>query len=214
MGMSGFQHICYIVNLENKNSTANRFVVGSNINQIAYLSHHSAFEYHGLVHQIFYELHIGSDKVFRNFEFEGISYKYVKSHFNNGVVIPETNSKIRVTNLERTVVDCIKNIDLARGTEELFQCLDSVLTLNNDRLFEYLMLYDIQFLYQKAGYIFERYKVDFGIKDELIDACRQKVSECIRYFHEDAREGNGIFVKKWNVIVPRNIHDNGTTIFV
>ena len=33
--------------------------------------------------------------------------------------------------------------------------------------------YDIQFLYQKAGYIFERYKTDFVIKDELIDACQR-----------------------------------------
>lgn len=195
------RNLYYCVNLENRNSTANRFVIGSNINQTAYIFYHSAFEYHGLAHQTFYEISIASDKVFRNFDFEGITYKYVKSHFDNGVIVPETNSKIRVTNLERTVIDCIKSIELAGGIEELFQCLDSVLMLNNDKLFEYLNLYDIQFLYQKAGYIFEKYQKDFSIKDELIDACLQKVGSSIRYFDEDARDGNGLLIKKWNLIV-------------
>lgn len=211
------KNLYYCVNLENKNSTVNRFVIGSNINKTAFLSHHSAFEYYGLSHQTFYELYVASAKVFKNFEFEEITYKYVKAHFDNGVIVPETNSKIRVTILERTVIDCIKNIDLAGGTEELFQCLDSVLTLNNDRIFEYLELYDIQFLYQKAGYIFERYKADFAIRDELINACQQKVGEGIRYFDDDARAGNGVLVKKWNLIIPRGMNNDfnqGATEFV
>ena len=127
------KNLYYCGNLENKNSTANRFVVGSNINPTAYLSHHSALEYHGLAHQTFYEVYVASDKVFRNFEFEDITYKYIRTHFDNGVMVPEFNSKIRVTNIERTVVDCIKTIELAGGTEELFQCLDSGLTLKHDR---------------------------------------------------------------------------------
>jgi predicted transcriptional regulator of viral defense system len=199
------RNLYYCVNLENKNSTANRFVIGSNINNTTFISHHSAFEYYGLAHQTFYELNISSEKLFRNFDFEGITYKYVRSHFEQGVMTPETNSKIRVTNLERTVIDCIQNIKLSGGTEELFQCLDSVLILNNDRLFEYLILYDIKFLYQKAGYIFEKYQKNFNVKDEIIKSCQQQVSNSIRYFDEDAREGNGSLIKKWNLIVPKNI---------
>lgn len=211
------RNLYYCVNLENKNITVNRFIVGSNINPTAYLSHHSALEYHGLAHQTFYEVYVASDRVFRNFEFEDITYKYVRPHFDNGVMVPESNSKIRVTNVERTFIDCIKNINLVGGMEELFQCLDSVMTLNNDRLLEYLNIYDIQFLYQKAGYIFERYKTDFGIKDELIDACQHKVGDGIRYFDEDAREGKGVLVKKWKLIIPKGIDNDfsqGVTEFV
>ena len=211
------RNLYYCVNLENRDSTANRFVIGSNINRTAYISHHSAFEYHGHAHQTFYEISVASEKVFRNFEFEGITYKYIKSHFENGVMVPETNSKIRVTDLEKTVIDCIKSIDLAGGTEELFQCMDSVLTLNNDKLFEYLNLYDMQFLYQKAGYIFEKHQKDFGVKDELIRTCLKKVGSSIRYFDEDARAGNGMLVKKWNLIVPASrVKDSsqGVTEFV
>lgn len=114
------RNLYFCVNLENRNSTANRFVLGSNINRTACISHHSAFEYHGLAHQTFYEISVASDKVFRNFEFEGITYKYVKSHFENGVMVPETNSKIRVTDIEKTVVDCIKSIYLTGGAKNSF----------------------------------------------------------------------------------------------
>ena len=61
------RNMYFCVNLENKNSTANRFTVGSNINLTAYLSHHSALEYHGLAHQTFYEVYVASDCVFRTF---------------------------------------------------------------------------------------------------------------------------------------------------
>lgn len=68
----------------------------------------------------------------------------------------------------------------------------------------------MQFLYQKAGYIFEKYQKDFGVKDELIYTCLKKVGSSIRYFDEDAREGNGRLVKKWNLIVPESqVKDSG-----
>ena len=70
----------------------------------------------------------------------------------------------------------------------------------------------MQFLYQKAGYIFERYKTDFVIKDELTDACQKKVGEGIRYFDEDAREGNGVLVKKWKLIVPKGIDNDSNQV--
>lgn len=102
----------------------------------------------------------------------------------------------------------IKNIDLAGGTEELIQCLESIPALNSDKLFKYLSMYDIQFLYQKSGYFFEKYQKDLGIKDELINTCLDKVGNGIRYFEEDARDGNGLLVKKWNLIVPKGFEIN------
>lgn len=86
------RNLYYCVNLENRNATANRFVIGSNIKDTSYISHHSAFEYYGLANQTFYEMSIASDSVFRNFDFEGITYKYIRSLYDLGVVVPETNS--------------------------------------------------------------------------------------------------------------------------
>src|SRR5665647_2432276 len=57
----------------------------------------------------------------------------------------------RVTNLERTVIDCIKDMDKAGGIEEFLINLCNVSSLDSEKLMQYLIMYDIQFLYQKAG---------------------------------------------------------------
>lgn len=69
-------------------------------------------------------------------------------------------------------------------------------------------MYDIQFLYQKSGYLFEKYQKDLGIKDGPINNCLVKVGNGIRYFEEDARDGKGLLMKKWNLIVPKGFEIN------
>jgi len=66
-------------------------------------SHHTAFEYHALANQVYYEVYISSEAKFKDFEFEGAQYKYVTSKFSNGVIKLKNTEGIRVTDLERTV---------------------------------------------------------------------------------------------------------------
>jgi len=179
------------VNLQNGESAANRFMIGSNINNTAYISHHSAFEYYGFTNQVFYDIYVSSDNRFATFGFEGITYKHVRSNTEKGIVVSETNAKIKVTDLERTVIDCIKDIDLAGGAEELLQCLELVTSLDNGKFYAYLNEYDTQFLYQKAGFIFERYRESLNITDDLINYCLDKVKDCVRYFDHATKEEKG-----------------------
>jgi predicted transcriptional regulator of viral defense system len=60
-------------------SNASKYQIAYVINDGAYLSHHSAFEYMGITNQIFHVIFVSSDKYFNDFEFEGIVYKYIPS---------------------------------------------------------------------------------------------------------------------------------------
>ena len=53
---------------ENGGPVANRFQVASAITPSSYVSHHTAFEYYGTVDQIFYEVYVGSEMRFHDFE--------------------------------------------------------------------------------------------------------------------------------------------------
>ena len=55
---------------ENGGPVANRFQVASAITPSSYVSHHTAFEYYGTVDQIFYEVYVGSEMRFHDFEFD------------------------------------------------------------------------------------------------------------------------------------------------
>ncbi len=62
---------------------------------------------------------------------------------------------VRITDLERTVIDSIRDFNKIGGFEELLNCLESVHYLDETKLKRYLDIYNTQGLYQKA-------RVSFG----------------------------------------------------
>jgi predicted transcriptional regulator of viral defense system len=195
------RELYYTVNLENRNTTANRYIIASKINKDAYLVCHSAFEIHGFANQVSFEAWVASEKRFKDFEFEGTRYRYAGKGINIGIIHYKLNSKIKVTDLERTVVDSLKNIEYAGGLHELDECLTICPMLDNHKLQNYLAKYDIQFLYKKAGYFLERYQKQLGVANDLLELCEQKSGRSLRYLGAEAQNGSGKLIKRWQLIV-------------
>ncbi len=199
-----------IVNLENRNATANRYVIASRINKGAYLVCHSAFEIHGYANQVSFETWVASEKRFKAFEFESTRYRYAGKGIDVGIIQYKLNPKIKVTDLERTVVDSLKNIEYTGGIHELDECLAICPVLDNQKLNNYLAKYDLQFLYKKAGYFLERYQKQLGTSNDLLDLCEQKSGRSLRYLGEEARNGSGKLIKRWQLIVPGDLESRGS----
>lgn len=81
---------------------------------------------------------------------------------------------MRVTDLERSVLDCIDAVEKVCGLEELDNCLDAIPSLDEDRLRRYLPLYDKAFLYQKTGYLLEKRQSDLKLSDNFFDFCQKE----------------------------------------
>lgn len=189
------------VNVADGSVVASRYHIACGINETAYLSHHSAFEYAGMANQVYYEVYVSSKIKFADFEFEGITYKYIPSKLNAGIVEPKNTQGIRVTSLERTVVDSIKDFEKIGGLEELLNCISSISQLDEKQLVEYLDAYDIQFLYQKTGFILEYYRNELKISDEFIDYCKNKIGKSTRYLTKDS----SMYCNEWRLVVPDNL---------
>lgn len=177
---------------------ASKYHIACGINETAYLSHHSVFEYAGIANQVFYEIYVSSSTRFTDFKFEGITYKYIASKLDDGVVVLKNTLGIRVTTLERTVVDSIKDFEKIAGLEELLNCISSVPYLNEKQIIKYLDAYNMQFLYQKAGFLMEHYKKELQLSDEFIDYCKSKTGKSTRYLTKDS----GTYRKEWKLVVP------------
>lgn len=193
------------VSLETKQTVANKYEIGSNITDNSYISHHSAFSYYGLTNQVFYEIYVSSDTRFNDFQFEGITYRFVQSKFNNGTVRPNTNPLIKITDLERTVIDSIKDFEKIAGLEELLHCLDMITYLDDEKIKKYLQLYNLKFLYQKTGYILEYYKKSLKLSDSFFDFCQKNIGKSIRYFLKNMRKDDSVFNDKWQLITPEDL---------
>ncbi len=203
--VTGVKKNLYVCNdMQNKSPVVDRFKIGSSITKGAYISHHSAFEFHGVGHQLFFEVYISSNFVFKSFDFDGLTYRYVASKSKEGVETYATNRGVCVTNIERTVIDCIKDLSLAGGIEELLQCLSLITFLDSKKLIEYLKIYNIQFLYQKAGYILEHFKEEIKIEDSFFELCKSNIIKSKRYLTFKG-DNNLVYSSKWRLFIPENL---------
>lgn len=186
------------------NLLADKFEIASHVSESAYVAYHTALEFHGLAHQTFYSIYVMSESRFNNFEFDGCEYLWCGDNVGRiGVTTPIGNDKVKVTDLERTIIDCIDRIDRAGGIEELLHCLEGVIMLNEKKLTEYLELYEKSFLYQKVGYLLERLHDRIHISESFIEMCREKGHKAVKFLTNDSFSDT--YIKQWNLYVPNTI---------
>ena len=188
---------------ENGGPVANRFQIASAITPSSHVSHHTAFEYYGITDQVFYEVFVGSETRFHDFEFDGYTYHYVKNEIREGIVLPEFGGGVKITDKERTILDSIKNLNLIAGLEEVLSCVTSVRVIDETKMLKYLALYDNAFLYQKTGFIFSEYQIELDISDEFINICKDRSGSSKRYLTNGINEP--AYSGEWKLVYPQNI---------
>ena len=93
------------ISIETKQPVPTRYQIVSRLFDNACVSHHSAFEYYGYANQVFYEVYVTTDSRFSDFTYDGITYSRVSPRIGSGITT--TNTGIRITDIERTVIDSI-----------------------------------------------------------------------------------------------------------
>ena len=184
---------------------ANRFQIASKITPTSYVSHHTAMEYYGITNQVYYDVYVASETSFREFEFDGYTYRYVASNDMEGVETPAFSGGIRITNIERTLVDSVKDMDKIAGIEEVIQDIGSVKHMQEKRVLKYLKLISNQFLYQKMGFLLSGHKEQIGLSDEFFDICKSQIGKSKRYLTKDMSGGQ--YIDEWKLVVPENIYN-------
>ena len=200
------------VNGENGGVVANKFQIGCSINEGAYISHHSAMEYYGIMDQVFYDVYVTSTKSFSDFEFEGYRYHHIYPSIECGVQEQEYSGGIVVTDKERTVLDSIKDMDKIAGIEEVLSNVEASGRLQEKKLLKYLEQYNNQFLYQKVGYLLSLPPDKHGLSETFFELCKTKIQKSKRYLTKDVTGGE--YVSTWQLIVPSNLNNmkNGDII--
>lgn len=185
------------ISLETHQPVANRYIIASHINEGATVSYHSAFEYYGYANQVFYETHVTSESRFCDFEYDGVSYQRIAPRITSGVT--EING-VRVTTLERTVIDSINLFEKNGGLEELLRCIALIPSLDESALAQYLSEYGNGFLYQKAGYILSAFATPLGLSEAFFDLCKEHLPKGKSYLHS-ATQGF-VWHEKWKMYAP------------
>ncbi|MBO5476193.1 MAG: transcriptional regulator [Clostridia bacterium] len=204
------KHNLYAVcDIEHKSVIADQYMIASKIKEDSYISYHSAFDYYGVKNQMFYTVYVSSKNKFENFEFDGYDYTFINSRYNFGIVQKE---KVRVTDKERTVIDCIDKTGLAGGDEELLLCLELMGKLDGDKILEYLKHYHSKKLYAKVGFMLELLKDSFGVDKKVIEECKKNINDKRYYFDNETKRNENKCINRWNLIVPKIFLTRGGTL--
>ncbi len=198
-----------VISLETQQPIVSRYVIASHISNDAAVSYHSAFEVYGYSNQVFYETQVTSESRFRDFEYDGVTYRRVAPRITGGVT--EING-IRVTTLERTVLDSINLFEKIGGLEELLRCLVLIPALDEAALFACLAEYESGFLYQKTGYILSAFAGSLGLSDCFFDLCKSRLPKGKSYLSSERQDF--IWHEEWKLYAPKNlmhIIDKGVT---
>ncbi len=190
------------VNAQTLEDCSSRYIIGSNITDSSFISYHTAFEFYGYYNQVFYEVQVSSVKKFQSFSYGEYDYYYFGT---NSLKQVEVIQDVRVTTIERTIVDSINMLGKVMDVEELVKCIDLVDRVNEDRLKEMLLEYDKDILYRKAGYFLSFFKEDLNISDSFFVFLKNH-SNCnnIGYLsHNEIRKLE--FVKEWGLYAYKDL---------
>ena len=182
---------------------ADRFQIASALTETSYVSHHSAMEYHGISDQVFYDVYVSSETRFTDFDFDGYTFHFVQSRLSEGIDEPSFSGGIRVTCLERTVADSIKDMDKISGLEEVWTNINSIRAINEDKLLHYLELYSNQFQYQKTGYLLSKAGRHLNLSDNFYDICKSHIGYSKRYLTRDISDCK--YNRDWMLVVPSDL---------
>ena len=183
-GGTSFQTLSCGISLETQQPIANRYVIASHISNDAAVSYHSAFEFYGYSNQVFYETQVTSESRFRDFEYDGVTYRRIAPRITGGIT--EINGT-RVTTLERTVIDSINLFEKIGGLEELLRCLALIPTLDEAALSACLAEYESGFLYQKTGYILSAFAASLGLSDSFFAMCKSHLPKGKSYLSSESQ---------------------------
>ena len=202
------KNIYSVVNLATGQLVASRYQIACAITDTAYISHHSAFEYYGLANQVFYEVYVSSETKFNHFEYDHVTYKYVASRMSEGVFEAKHTTKVKITDIERTVVDSIRDFNKIGGFEELLNCMEGIHYLDEKKLKRYLDKYNNQGLYQRVGYLLDYYSKEIQLSKAFIEYCKDNIGKSRRYLVSEAK-GNSIYNSEWQLMVPEGLFEVG-----
>lgn len=182
---------------------SSKFEIASKISKDSFVSYHSALEFHGLANQVFSDVIVCASTRFNNFEFEDIEY-INKINKNYVEVMNIVTAGVRVSSLERTIIDCIDNINLAGGIEEILNALEQTKVLEEKKLLSVLESYNQVLLYQKVGYILEHFKEQLQLSNNFFETCKSKLTNQIKYFLQDEYKEIE-YNATWKLMAPKNL---------
>jgi len=116
-------------------------------------------------------------------------------------IVDRSGIDVRVTSLERTLVDVLDRPVLGGGWEEIWRSLDSVEFFDLDRVVEYTLLLGNATTTAKVGFYLAQRQQELMVTEKHLALLRDHRPRKPHYLDRHGRK-SGRLVPEWNLVVP------------
>lgn len=191
------------------------YLVAGRITEDSVIAYHSSFDFHGVSYSLHHQYLYLSEQLIRSFTFNEGSF--VCLPFPRGLEKQATKFEVitadreglnvKVTSLERTLVDVLDRPNYGGGWEEIWKTALHIPILNLDKVIEYAKLLNNATTTAKLGFFLEQFKQQFGAEESSLKMLEALKPQGVHYLERSKREPGKLF-KRWNLIVPSYILDH------
>jgi len=186
------------------------FLVSAKLKPDAVLAFHTALEFHGRAYSTFKRLTYTSSKEsaplrYQSHEYVRVSEQPAFKKMVTGIkTVLRSHIDIRVTTLERTLVDVLHRPDLGGSWEEIWRSLGSVEYFDTNQVIKYTKVLKNATTAAKVGFFLDQHK-DALLLDTSWIAPLLRLSPRQPHYMDRLNRKDCKLVKNWNLMVPSKI---------
>ncbi|MBQ8292907.1 MAG: hypothetical protein IJX78_03750 [Bacilli bacterium] len=188
------------VSFETNECIVDKFVIGSNITDTSFISHHSAFEFYGYYNQMYNVVNVSSTTKFNSFEFENNKYSLITTSLTSFV---DEIRGVKVSSIERTIVDSIKDSGKYSDLEEILNCIKLIPYISIKEILKYLEQINSKMLYKKVGVILSLFKKHFNIPESFFIKCHE-VSDSVKGYFDNNKDAH-VYNSEWKIFIYKDL---------
>lgn len=186
------------------------YLLAARMTDDAVLGYHTALEFHGNAYSVYEQFFYLAERksapaTFRSYRFRCVLFPRklrAQGKMNFGVQVGErAGIPVRVTSLERTLVDVLDRPDLGGSWEEIWRSLESVEFFDLNRVVDYALLLGNATTVAKVGFFLDQHRDPLMVEEAHLRPLRDHRPRNPHYLSRGARKP-GHFIPDWNLIVP------------
>jgi predicted transcriptional regulator of viral defense system len=193
------------------------YILAAKLAPDSILAHRSALSFHGAAHSTDHFPYL-TDTAPRDFRFRGQVFQPVqfpKSLRDAGQTLwgvtgaQRDGTHLRVTSVERTLVDVLDRLDLWGNPVELWRSLESLKLLDLPCVVEYALCLGSATTAARVGFFLSQHREQFMVPESHLATLRAHRPRAPHYLEPRQRTGSTAtkFLSDWNLIVPTTLLD-------
>jgi len=187
-------------------------LVATKLADDAVVAYHSALEFHGRAYSLWTREQYLTAGRLAPLRFRGVEYIAVQApravrdlaDFGGGIEVrPYAEGAVRVTTLERTLVDLLHAPGQGGGWEEIWRSLAMADYFELDAVLDHALLMGSALTVARIGFFLEQHRESLMVPDAFL--ARLAAHAPPQPLYLDRQRKSGRLIKPWNLIVPKTV---------